>query len=282
MPSYHSCLQHAAKTLASAGVASPRLDARLLLAYVCDVSSEKILGYPQTELTQPQQEQFSQLITRRANREPLSHLIGKREFWGMDFTVTADTLDPRPDSETLIEAVIEQFSNRKEPLNILDLGTGTGCLLLSLLATYPHAKGVGVDVSASALEVAKTNAKHLALAKRTRFMLNDWCEGLEETYDIIVSNPPYITSSDVKTLEPEVAHYEPYLALVGGEDGLSCYRKIIPQLPPLLSSKGYAFLEFGQGQEHQVMNIALEAGLTYVSFKKDLATITRCIVLQKN
>lgn len=271
-----------AKTqLRAAGVESSALDADLLLAEVLDVTREKIIGYPEMEMRQDECDRFLALVNRRVQREPMAHLLGRREFWGRVFKVTKDTLDPRPDSETLIEAVLEQFPDRMRVLKILDLGTGTGCLLLTLLAEFPNARGVGVDICEAALGVAKENARKLGVANRAEFVIDNWAEGVETTFDLVISNPPYIKNSDIEALEPEVARYEPRGALAGGADGLECYRQIAPQLNRLLAEKAVVVLEFGQGQEWQVREEFEASNLSFVSFEKDLAGVTRCLVAKK-
>jgi len=271
------------------------LDARLLLQHSLDVSREQLLASV-IKLTQPQQDHYRRLIEKRAARQPVSQLIGKREFWGMSFKVTAATLDPRPDSETLIEAVLGSvdggrwtvngkknvpLTTRHSPLTILDLGTGTGCLLLALLKELPGARGVGVDVSDEALAVARENAAKLGLAERAEFIASNWGEKAEGTFDIIVANPPYIKTAAIAGLAPEVAKYEPKLALDGGEDGLDCYRAIAAQLPNLLADNGLAAVEIGEGQEKEVRKIVARGSWLVIRVKKDLADIPRCILLEK-
>lgn len=244
------------------GIRSAELDARILLEKCGGRVSEK----------------FYELAERRKKREPISHIIGRREFWSLDFVVTKDTLDPRPDTETIIEAAIKTHEDRKKKLEILDLGTGTGCILLTLLKEFNMAKGIGVDISESAIMVAKQNCKNLALEDRAEFIKTNWGEKLDKKFDLIVSNPPYIPSNTIETLEPEL-NYEPRLALDGGEDGLMCYRKIISQVGDLLKPEGVVLLELGIGQKEAVASIAEKQGLFVKEIYKDLAGIDRCIKL---
>lgn len=274
-------LAEAYTLLAATEINTCHLDARILLEYVTGQSREIIVGYPEKTISDEQWQQFFTLIERRVAREPIAHLIGKREFWGNEFKVTADTLDPRPDSETLIEQALRLFPDKNTPLNILDLGTGTGCLLLTLLKEFPCARGVGVDRSFSALKVARENSINLGLEKRAHFTLQCWAAGINDHFCLIISNPPYIRNADVELLQPEVSLYEPRIALEGGEDGLDCYRAIAPYITNLLADNGYAILEFGYGQETQLSTLLTEQYLQPVSYGADLAGITRCVVVSK-
>lgn len=262
--------------LKETGIATPALDARLLLAHLLKLPMEKIIS-GDFSLNETQKEEYRKLIMRRKNREPVSHIIGAREFWGMEFKVTKDTLDPRPDSETLIETALKLLP-KDEPLKILDLGTGTGCLLLSLLKEFPHASGFAVDISAAALIVAKENGVKHGLCERAKFISGCWGEGLAEKFDLIVSNPPYIKKSELESLAPEVVFHEPEIALDGGDDGLACYRQIMPDIARLLKPDGIALLEIGQGQ--YLENIIKENNLSLISKHNDLAGITRCLALK--
>ena len=185
-------LKTTTSSLKKAGITTPDLDARVLLEQVLQKEKTFILLHPDYDLTEPQQRQYEGYLKRRLNREPVSKILGEKEFWSLSFKTTKDTLDPRPDSETLIEAVIESFQDKSAPYKLLDLGTGTGCLLLALLTEYQNASGVAVDVSHKALEIAKKNAKTLGVENRVTFLQSNWCDNLKGKFDIIVSNPPYI------------------------------------------------------------------------------------------
>lgn len=267
--------------LRDAGIPSYSLDAELLLAEVLDVAREQVVFYPERQLSESEIAAFHAYMKRREAREPMAHILGKREFFGRIFRVTKDTLDPRPDSETLIEAVLEVYKDRIIPLKILDLGTGTGCLLLTLLAEFPASSGVGVDLSPAALEVAKYNAKELGLEKHAGFQVKYWAEGILDKFDIIITNPPYIKAGDLAHLEPEVASYEPYTALVGGDDGLVCYRQLIPDIARLLTEGGLAVLEIGEGQEEEIAALLQKNQLNVAKYCKDLSGIIRCITAGK-
>ncbi|MCE3232453.1 MAG: Methylase of polypeptide chain release factor [Rickettsiaceae bacterium] len=277
MKNIKSILSSAKAELSNTGSPSSALDAELLLAYALGASREKIIGYPELEISGEEAKAFNALVKRRIAREPMAHILGRREFWGREFKVNKYTLDPRPDSETLIEAALELFPLDKQ-LNILDFGTGTGCLLLTLLAEFPNAKGVGVDISSDALAVAKGNSCNLGLANRAEFIVSSWGDKVQGKYDLIISNPPYIRSSDISCLEPEVSKYEPCGALDGGMSGLQCYEDLAPQIATLISNDGFVVLEFGMGQHEDVKDIMENIGLAFVDFKQDLAGINRCAV----
>jgi release factor glutamine methyltransferase len=219
-------------------------------------------------------------IDRRVAREPLSHILGHREFWSLDFRVDGSVLDPRPDSETLVEAGLAALAERDRPWRLLDLGTGSGCLLLALLKELPAATGVGVDRSPAALRIAADNADRLGLSGRARFASGDWAVGLAGEFDLILCNPPYIPSHAIAELAPEVALYEPRLALDGGPDGLACYRRLAPQLGPLAAPGGSIVLELGEGQANTVAGLMEGAGLTVGGVKRDLTGRARALVLQ--
>ncbi len=261
-------------------IESASLDGRILLEYVLGVSREQLLFSLELPITTEQYNRLGILVEKRAQRQPIAQLIGKREFWGMNFVVSENTLDPRPDSETLIEYVLERIKNRADVFRILDLGTGTGCLLLALLSELPAANGVGVDYCDDALLVAKENSMALGFAGRSQFMRSDWCEQLEGKFDIILANPPYIPTKVIPTLDPEVSEFEPMLALDGGEDGFSCYRKIMKALPNVLAKNGFAAFELGMGQQRELTSLAVENGLEVVGIRNDLSGIARCIILQ--
>nr|ADI17444.1 methylase of polypeptide chain release factors [uncultured Rhodospirillales bacterium HF0070_31K06] len=208
----------------------------------------------------------------------MSHITGSREFRSLRFEVTADVLDPRPDSEVLIEAALALLPATGEPFNVLDLGTGTGCLLLAVLNERPAATGIGVDLSEAALAVARRNAWKLGLAERAQFRRGDWSNGLGGTFDLVLSNPPYIPSAEIDQLEPEVACHEPRLALDGGADGLDAYRAIAQRTPQLLANKGALIVEFGTGQAEAVCAIFAQHGLAEARLECDLAGRPRCFI----
>jgi release factor glutamine methyltransferase len=274
-------LADAARRLGGGGIANPRGEARILLSHVLGLGAEKIIGHPDFEIDGDSAIKFEHALSRRVRREPMSHVLGKREFWSLDFQVTPDTLDPRPDSETLVEAVLEFTIDRKRCLRVLDLGTGTGCLLLAILSELPNATGVGVDISPAALEIAKVNSAALGLDGRAEFRLAQWDAGLDGDFDIVVSNPPYIPTGELELLEPEVARFEPRLALDGGGDGLSEYRALAPVIARRVRGPGIAVIELGAGQSGPVVEIMTSAGLHISGQRHDLGGVTRCLVLQR-
>ena len=219
------------------------------------------------------------LLDRRAAQEPLALILGRREFWSLDFAVSPATLIPRPESETLIEAAVAVFADRMPPRLILDLGTGTGCLLLAALSEFPAAFGIGVDRLADACELAARNAASLGLAERSGFVRGDWAGALDARFDLILCNPPYIRSDDIGSLMPEVARYEPRSALDGGPDGFAAYHRLVPELPRLLAPDAVAVVEIGEGQADTVAALARQAGLT-AALRHDLAGIPRALLLR--
>ena len=211
-------------------------------------------------------------------RRPISQILGHREFWSLDFEVTEATLDPRPDSETLVAAVLERMAS---PARILDLGTGTGCLLLSLLHERPGAWGLGIDRSPAAAAVAARNARRLGLGARAAFAVSDWDSALSGTFEAVVSNPPYIPDAEIEGLAPEVAWHEPRSALAGGVDGLDAYRRIARVLPSLLAPGGLAALEVGAGQAPDVARLLAAEGLVEIATAHDLASVERVVLAKK-
>jgi release factor glutamine methyltransferase len=285
MASIKDCLDEGVAVLSAAQIEFPRMEARLLLAHASGLSVTTLLGYP--ERIVENQAVFLDLIQRRAAREPIAHLVGYREFWSLLFKVTVDTLVPRPDSETVVEAVLEFYANKTSPSRVLDLGTGTGCLLLTLLSEFPSATGLGVDVSLAAARVAQENSAALGFdgvatgfGRRASFVVSHWGDALFGKFDLIVSNPPYIPSAKIDGLDKDVASYEPRLALSGGEDGLTAYRMLLPTFSNLLSPNGVAVLEFGDGQADAVSALVRDSGMTTVSVHADLGGRERCVVCQ--
>ena len=254
---------------------NPRLEARLLLAHALGITQNDLIGDPGRQIDTGT---FEALLSRRIAHEPLALIVGRREFWSLDFQVSPATLIPRPDSETLIEAALAAFANRPPPRRIIDLGTGTGCLLLALLQEFPLAFGIGLDLAPDAAALAKANATQLGLIGRSAFVAGDWTNAVSGRFDLIISNPPYIPASDIETLMPEVARHEPRTALDGGSDGYDAYRAIVPILHHHIESTGAAILELGIGQAQYVTHLAREAGFE-TSLRLDLAEIPRAIVL---
>jgi release factor glutamine methyltransferase len=276
-----TALDAATARLAAAGIEQPRFEARVLLAAALETSSTTILAYPERVLSSVEARRLADFLFRRAGREPMARLLGRREFWSLDFKLSPETLVPRPDSETLIEAAIAELPDRAAPLRVLDFGTGTGCLLLAFLREFPAASGVGVDVAPGAAETARENAAALGLADRAGFLAGCWGDAIFGRFDVILANPPYIESGAIAGLAPEVARYEPRRALDGGADGLSFYRLLAPETARLLSETGIALFEIGSGQVASVTAIMEEADLKTYKVCSDLAGIGRCILVRK-
>jgi release factor glutamine methyltransferase len=268
--------QGARKRLTEAGVESPALDARMLLEMATGVSRVDILTDPYRALTESAREQLNALIARREAREPVSQIVGYRDFRLHRFAVTRDVLTPRPETELLVDVALEMLP-KEAPRRVVDFGVGSGAILLSVLAERPLAEGVGVDVSAAALAVARTNAQALQLAGRADLREGEWDAGLEEQFDLALSNPPYIKTGALQLLEPEVARHEPVLALDGGRDGLDGYRAVLPAIVRRLKPGGVFAVELGQGQAEAVWALADECGLRPEAVREDLASIPRVL-----
>jgi len=254
----------AAGALRQAGIDTPELDARLLLCHAAGLSHEAYVAGAGGPVQPATLARFGTAIDRRLKREPVARITGTREFYGRGFTIAPPALDPRPDTETLIEAalaVVERRGWRDRTLSLLDLGTGTGCILVTLLAELPRAQGLGTDLSPSALALAAANAVRLGVGSRAAFMAADWLDGIAGKFDLVLSNPPYLASGEISGLAPEVAAYDPMLALDGGPDGLDAYRRIAAGAPAVLAEGGRLLVEIGAGQAAQVSDIFCAAGL---------------------
>jgi release factor glutamine methyltransferase len=251
---------------------------RRLLSHITGKSPEFLFTHPAYSLSEEEQESFEQQVQRLAQGVPLSRLLGEREFWSLPFLLNKDTLDPRADSECLIDAVLRSHPDRQSPLRILDLGTGTGCLLISLLSEYPNATGLGADISEGALEMACLNAEKILQDTRAQFISSHWFENAEGLFDVIISNPPYISPAAYETLDDNVRLYDPRRALVAQEDGLACYRDIIKNAGGFLKENGLLFLELGIHQAPPVSDILNQHGFRVVGLEKDLSGIERCII----
>lgn len=270
-----SLIEHGCSLLRAAGIETPRREARILLAHALKISLLELLRDPH-RLADPAA--YETVLARRAAREPLAYILGEREFWSLNFAVSPATLIPRPESETLIEAALAAFAGRAPPRRILDLGTGSGCLLLASLHEFPQAFGIGVDCCFAAARLAAVNAASLGLADRSAFLCADWSAPLRADFDLILCNPPYIPTSVIGGLMPEVGRHEPAVALDGGADGLTAYRRIIAALGDGLRRDGVAVLELGVGQDASVAALAADCGMVATT-RPDLAGIPRAMVL---
>ncbi len=279
MTALHDAWMHGARHLADAGIDSARLDARVLLARAMDIAPENLLTADAP--TPAQLRQYGELIARRAAREPLAYVVGRKEFWGLSFGVGPGVLIPRPETETLLEQAFNAFGDPEQPLNVLDLGTGSGCLLIAFLKYRPRARGLGIDRSSAALAWARGNAESLDVASRSTWYCGDWSSVDIGTYDVIFSNPPYLAKTEKGVLAPEIAQHEPAEALFSGEDGLEAYRALARLIARSLKPSGKTFLEIGLGQGDAVGEILGGHGLEILGVAPDLAGIPRCIAARR-
>lgn len=264
------------RRLEAAGVETPVFDARLLLEAGAGVSRLDIVSDPRRRVTDEQVASVDALTQRREAREPVAHIIGRKHFWTLELLVSPAVLVPRPETELLVETALQAIAPDAQA-RVLDLGVGSGAILLAVLSERPHATGVGVDISDGALAVAQANATALGVVERLELKHGDWGVALEGQFDFVLSNPPYIATSDIDTLAPEVAHFEPRLALDGGPDGLDAYRAITSRLPSLLRPGGLFAFEVGKGQAEAVTALAEAQGLSPEAPRRDLAGIPRVV-----
>ncbi len=280
MSSVGALLAEGRQRLAAVGIESAALDARLLLAHASGETQVRLVGWPELPVAAEACARFRALIERRVRREPVAYLLGAREFWGLSFRVSPATLIPRPDSESVVEAALARVADRDAPLGVIDVGTGTGCLLLALLAELPRATGIGVDLP-SVIDLAAGNARQLGLSARSRFVADGDLDALPPA-DLLVANLPYIASVEIPGLSPEVALYEPRTALDGGADGLDAFRALAPRLPALLRADGVACLEVGAGQAPAVEALLTAVtGLALAGRACDLAGIERVVCVRR-
>lgn len=258
---------------------SSHIDSRVLLQHVTNLPTETIYLSPEHEISNDNCITYMKLITRRCNHEPVAKIIGKKDFWKSSFIVNNNTLDPRPDSEVIIESALDLLKDKAVNYSFLDLGTGSGCLILSLLKEFSSAKGIAIDVSAETLKVTKANAINLELTDRVTLLQQNWADNLTDKFDLIVSNPPYIPNKDICELAPEVKIHDPLLALDGGIDGLTPYKYLAPQILKLLKPEAYAILEFGYNQSNSVKEIFMQHGYKIHKILKDLSGLERAIIV---
>lgn len=274
-------LRHLRTSFAAAGIDSPALDARLLLLAALGIAGAELAATPAEPLGEAGSKHLAAFAARRLDREPVARILGEREFWGLPFRLSPATLEPRPDTETLVEAVLKTLraqGRADAPLAIVDVGTGTGCILLALLHELPQATGLGIDRVLEAAQTARGNAERLGLAARAHFIVGNWSTAAAGPVDVLVSNPPYIESAVIPGLAPEVRQYDPLLALDGGRDGLDAYRALAADAPRLLAPGGLAALEVGEGQDGAVAG--LFAGRGRITVHADLGGIARTVLVE--
>lgn len=280
MSTVAALLAEGARALAAAGIERPRFEARLLLEHATGLARERLIAEPAARVPDAKMAAYRGLVARRAAREPMAYILGRAEFWSLAYAVAPGVLVPRPETETLIEAALRAFPDRARPLRVLDIGVGSGCLLLTLLHLFPSARGVGTDTSAAALACARLNAERLGVAARALLVATPWAAGVAGPFDLVVANPPYIPTAEIAGLAPEVARFEPRAALDGGPDGLAAYHAILPDLPRLLAPGGAALLEIGRGQHEALIPLAEAQGFA-VATHADLAGIVRCLEFRR-
>ena len=273
-----TALAAARRRLADAGIDHAGLEARLMLADIlgCDVAM--VVGHPEKPMTEGQVAALDANVRRRRRGEPLAYILGRREFWSLTLAVNEHTLVPRPDSETLVEMALSRLGDRSR-LRLLDLGTGSGCLLLALLTELRAAWGLGVDIDPDALDVARSNAWRLGLDARATFVCGDWVKALSGRFDLVITNPPYVSDAEWAALEVGVRDFEPALALRAGADGLAAYRQIIPRLPDLLAPGGLALAEIGGASAGALPSLISQTGLEVVEIGHDLGGRPRCVAI---
>ncbi len=281
-PSLGQLLDDAAAFLRERGVEGSRTDARLLAQHELGLDRAGLL----TRLDRPPPAGFAvaldRLLARRSQGEPVSRIVGRREFWSLDLLISRETLDPRPETEILVDAALAACPDRNRSLSVLDLGTGSGCLLLALLTELPRARGLGTDRSEAAVRTALLNADRHGLSHRVRFLVADWADsGIRDRFDLVVANPPYIPTPDIEHLPAEVRMHDPWIALAGGADGLTAYRHLADSLGSLLHDNGVACLEIGVNQAMAVRPLMETKGLIIMDIWRDLAGLERCLVVQK-
>ena len=267
------------RQLSDAGIEGPRREARLLLMYALGLTAEQMLSRSPRDLVPDQP--FLTYLARRAAREPMAFITGSKGFWTLDLAVSPATLVPRGDSETLLSCLLDYCPDTRSSKAMLDLGTGTGCLLLAALAEYPEAWGIGVDINPEAAVLAQGNARRCGLADRALFMAGVWDNALQgQRFDVVLSNPPYIPTADLAELMPEVRLHEPLAALDGGADGMEAYRDLCAHMPRLLTPDGLAIFEIGIGQGEDLRVVAAAAGLEVLEIRSDFGDVPRAAVLR--
>ena len=272
-------VKQASQLLKSHNISSHELDAQIILSDILGVTKEFLVTNDKINISKKITQQYSKAIKRRINREPVAYIIGKKEFWSKYFIVSKATLVPRPETELLIYKLVKFFKNKK--INILDIGTGSGCILLSILKELNFSRGIGIDISRKAIEIAKINCKKLNLLNRSKFKVFDINRFNEGKYDLIVSNPPYILSKEIRNLSKDIINYEPRIALDGGKDGLDLIKKVIYKSNYLLKKNGMLAIEIGNNQYRRVSYVLRRQGFKEISKECDYERNVRCIISTK-
>ncbi|MBZ6077681.1 peptide chain release factor N(5)-glutamine methyltransferase [Microvirga puerhi] len=280
-PTRAQALAQLRRSLTEAGFETAALDARLLLLAALDISSTELVMRPDMPLTAVETEALASLARRRLAHEPVARILGVREFWGLPFRLSPETLVPRPDTETIVETALGLVPDRLAELRIVDFGTGSGAILTALLHELPNAHGIGIDLAEGAAHMAQENARANGVAERALFVVSSWAEALKGSFDIVVSNPPYIASEVIEGLDREVREHDPRLALDGGPDGLAPYRVLLSEAERLLAPGGVMVLEIGYDQADSVSRLAAGRALEVVRLVHDLSDNPRCIALKR-
>jgi release factor glutamine methyltransferase len=279
MQTVKDLINQGGQLLKNRGINTYQIDAEVLLAHTLNIDRYRLIMNPEFGVTSAVENAYKTLLQRRSKKEPIAYILGNKEFWGLDFTVNPHVLIPRPDSETLVELTLKHIKDRNSELTILDLGTGSGCLIIALLNELPSSTGLAVDKSSLALEVALTNARQNNVKSRCNFLVSDWFSAInEQKFELIIANPPYIEVAS--TLDADVADYEPPSALYAGIDGLDAYRQIAESAYPYLQKDALIFVEIGINQTHAVIEIFKQNGFALVEIAKDLAGIERALAFR--
>ena len=283
LPTQAEAIASAARQFKNSGITNAAGDARLLACQAFGIDGVELITKSSTQVTDQQNEAFRQLCERRMAGEPVGRMIGEKEFYGLTFALSKSTLEPRSDTETLVDGVLEDWQKTADAsTTILELGTGTGAIITSLLSNLPGAKAVATDISQEALATARKNAQTNQVSERVMFIQTNWAEGLDQKFDIIVSNPPYIKTDIIATLANEVKSHDPHLALDGGADGLDAYREIFTQCSSKLASLGKLYLEIGYDQGESVRMLGQRAGWKFERLIKDIGKNDRVLVFRAN
>ena len=272
-------IQSATKILRDHNISSSRLDAEIIISDILGIERENLIISDQIYINDKTINKYDSAIYRRLKREPIAYITGKKEFWSHNFLVNRSTLVPRPETEILIHKIVKIFKYKK--INILDIGTGSGCIILSILNSLKFSRGVGIDISSKAIEIAKANSKRMKLSNRVKFKVLDLAKIYGNQFDLVVSNPPYIPLKDIKNLSKDIRNYEPIIALNGGVDGLDLVKKVIYKSIIVLKKNGLLAIEIGNGQYRKVSNLLKQSGFRELSKEYDYKDNVRCIISTK-